>query len=168
MKIIVFALLFAAGAALAAETGTLVRATDLKKEPFSDASNVASLPEKAKVEVLARQGGWTRVKTGDGATGWVRMLALRMGDEAQAKQGGSGLAQLFNVARTGSSGNTVTTGVRGLDKEQIQNATPNPAELAKLNAYRLNRAEAERFADSAPRLSTQKIDYLSAPRAAEQ
>jgi hypothetical protein len=164
MKIIAFALLFAAGTALAAETGTLVRATDLKKEPFSDASSVASLPEKAKVEVLARQGGWTRVKTETGASGWVRMLALRMGDEVQPRQGSSGLSQLFNVARTGSSGNTVTTGVRGLDKEQIKNASPNPAELAKLDGYRMGRADAEKFAGGTPRLSEQKIEYLAAQK----
>jgi hypothetical protein len=163
MKFIAVALMFAAGAALAAETGVLVRASDLKKEPFFDAANVSSLPEQARVEVLKRQGGWTQVKTDSGATGWVRMLSLRMGDAAPARQGSSGFSQLFNVARTGSSGNTVTTGVRGLDKEQIKNAVPNPAELAKLDAFRMSRADAEKFAGGNPVLSPQKIDYVAAP-----
>jgi N-acetylglucosaminyldiphosphoundecaprenol N-acetyl-beta-D-mannosaminyltransferase len=42
---------------------------------------------------------------------------------------------MFNVARTGTSGTQVTTGVRGLDAEQIANAQPNPAELAKQEKF---------------------------------
>ena len=42
-------------------------------------------------------------KTASG-DGWVKMLALRYGAPGAAKQGDSGITQLFNVARTGSSG----------------------------------------------------------------
>ena len=60
-----------------AEPATLLRPTELKKEPASDAPTVAPLAEKAKVDVLERKGGWTRVKTESGAEGWVKMLVLR-------------------------------------------------------------------------------------------
>ena len=50
------------------------------------------------------------------------------------RSGDSGLSQLFNVARTGSSGTQVTTGVRGLEAEQIANASANAAELKKMQA----------------------------------
>ena len=53
---------------------------------------------------------------------------------------------MFNVARTGTSGTQVTTGVRGLDAEQIANAQPNPAELAKLEKFAADRDAAAGFA----------------------
>lgn len=126
-----------------AEPATVIRATELKADPATDAATVAQLPEKAQVDALERKGGWTRVKAG-GAQGWVKMLALRY--DGTAKRGDTGVAQAFNVARTGSSGTQVTTGVRGLDEEQLAKAQPNPAELAKLDRYAVDRAAANEFA----------------------
>ena len=107
----------------AAEPATVIRATDLKQEPATDAASVASLAENTAVDALERKGGWTRVKAPAGE-GWVKMLALRYGGPGAARQGDSGITQLFNVARTGSSGTQVTTGVRGLDAQQLANAQP--------------------------------------------
>jgi len=76
----------------------------------------------------------------------VRMLSLRLGGATTAKPGASGLTQAFNVARTGTSGTQTTTGVRGLDADQIANAQPNPAELAKLEKFAANREAAASFA----------------------
>lgn len=126
-----------------AEPATVIRATELKADPATDAATVAQLPEKAQVDALERKGGWTRVKAGS-AQGWVKMLALRY--DGTAKRGDTGVAQAFNVARTGSSGTQVTTGVRGLDEEQLAKAQPNPTELAKLNRYAVDRAAASEFA----------------------
>ena len=116
------------------ESASVIRATDLKAEPATDAQTVLALPENAAVETLERKGGWTRVKAGT-AEGWVRLLALRYGGPGAAKRGDSGASQLFNVARTGTSGTQVTTGVRGLDAEMIASARPNPAELARLTQF---------------------------------
>ena len=126
-----------------AEPATLIRAAELKSEPASDAPTVGQLPENASVDAVERRGGWTRIKA-SGAEGWVKMLSLRYG--AGAKAGDSGLSQVFNVARTGSSGTQVTTGVRGLDEQQLVNAQPNTRELAKLNGFAADRAAAEGFA----------------------
>jgi len=117
-----------------AEPASLLRATELKKEPATDAETVVALAENTNVETLERKGGWARVKAG-AAEGWVRLLALRYGGPGAAKRGDSGASQLFNVARTGASGTQVTTGVRGLDAEMISNARPNPAELAKMTQF---------------------------------
>jgi hypothetical protein len=117
-----------------AEPATVIRATELKKEPAADAATLAELPENAALEALERKGGWTRVKSASGE-GWVRMLALRFGAAGAAKQGDSGVAQLFNAARTGSSGTQVTTGVRGLDEAMLANAQPNKAELEKMSQF---------------------------------
>ena len=149
---------FLAHAAFAQDRGYAVRKTELKAEPYTDAATVGSLAEKAQVKITARQGGWMKVES-QAANGWVRMLAIRMAT-ADSKSGDSGVGALFNVARTGSSGTAVATGVRGLDKEQIQNAKPNPAELDKLSGFRADQAEAERFADGKPALKPQSLDYL--------
>ena len=151
--------LTAAAPALAQDSGFTVRKTELKAEPFSDAATVGSLAEKAEVRVLARQGGWMKVES-PAASGWVRMLAIRMAGTGESASGDSGIKSLFNVARTGSSGTAVATGVRGLDKEQIQNAKPNPAELEKLSSFRAAKRDAERFADGKPELKAQSVDYL--------
>lgn len=140
-----------------AEPATLIRATELKSAPASDAATVAQLPEKTAVDALERKGGWTRVKAAS-AEGWVKMLALRYGAPGEAKRGDTGLAQAFNVARTGSSGTQVTTGVRGLDEKQLANAQPNAAELAKLDKFAADTDGAARFAANG-KLAAKAVDY---------
>ena len=140
-----------------AEPATVIRVTELKQEPASDSATLAALAENTAVEVLERKSGWTRVKAQPGE-GWVRMLALRFGGTATAKPGATGVTQLFNVARTGSSGTQVTTGVRGLDAEQIANAQPNPAELAKLEKFAADRDTAAGFAAQG-KLSATPVAY---------
>lgn len=146
-----------AGGAWAAESGVLAKAGELKQEPFADAATVAELPAAAPLEVLARQGAWMKV-TADGKTGWVRLLSVRLSG-APAKAGESGLAKAANVALSGSSGTAVATGVRGLDKEQIANAAPNPVEAARLEGYAATDAKVRSFAQAGP-LAEQTVPYL--------
>jgi hypothetical protein len=141
-----------------ADPATLVRAAELKQEPASDAATVTQLGEGARVDALERKGGWTRVRAESGAEGWVKMLALRYSGPGSAKQGDSGVAQLLNVARTGTSGTQVTTGVRGLDAEQLAAARPNPAELKKLDGYAASKAAAAEFA-ALGKLQAQRVEY---------
>ena len=143
MRILVLLLLLPLIAA--AEPATVIREVEMKQAPATDAATLATLPENTALEALERKGGWTRVKTSAGE-GWVRMLSLRLGGATTAKPGASGLTQAFNVARTGTSGTQTTTGVRGLDADQIANAQPNPAELAKLEKFAANREAAASFA----------------------
>jgi hypothetical protein len=157
-------LLLLAPALCLAEPATVIRATEMKQQPATDAAAAGQLAENAKVDALERRGGWTRVKAGGGAEGWVRMLALRYAGAGEAKQGDSGVAQLLNVARSGTSGTQVTTGVRGLDADQLANARPNAAELRKMEGYAARRDGAESFAAKG-NLSAQRVDY---PREAAQ
>lgn len=154
-----FALLLLLAPALClAEPATVIRATELKQQPATDAATVAPLAENARVNALERKGGWTRVKAEGGAEGWVRMLALRYAGAGEARQGDAGIAQILNVARTGTSGAQVTTGVRGLDAEQLANAKPNAAELKKMEKYAASRNGAGGFAAKG-KLSAQQVDY---------
>lgn len=147
--------------AVAAEPAITVRATELKKEPYADAQTIATLPSQARVEILRRQGGWTQIKAQDAALGWVRMLSLRLGD-GTARKGDSGIGSLLNLARSGSSGTTVATGVRGLSEEDLKNAEPNPEELQRMEQLAATSQDARNFAGSAS-LSSRQIDYLPAP-----
>ncbi|HYL91192.1 MAG TPA: SH3 domain-containing protein [Burkholderiales bacterium] len=140
-----------------AEPATVIRPTDLKAEPASDAATVKQLAENTPVDALERKGGWTRVKAGS-AEGWVKMLVLRYSGAGDTKRGDTGLTQAINVARTGSSGTQVTTGVRGLDEAQLAKAQPNPAELAKLDRYAADRDGATRFAEQG-KLSATTVPY---------
>jgi len=152
------ALLLLAPLLCLAEPATVMRATELKQQPATDAPAAGQLAENAKVDALERRGGWTRVKAEGGAEGWVRMLALRYAGAGEAKQGDTGIAQILNVARSGTSGTQVTTGVRGLDAEQLANAKPNAGELKKMENYAASKDNAEGFAAKG-KLRAQRVDY---------
>ena len=165
MRAVLGASLFFLSCGLAwAQAGYTIREVEMKREPFDDAATVAKLAEKTPIEITRRQGAWMEVKSGQ-AAGWIRMLSVRMGAAGEARSGSSGLGALFNIGRTGSSGATVTTGVRGLDKEEIRNAKPNLAELQKMQGYAASRQDAERFAAGEPRLASQRVEYLRPPKA---
>ena len=140
-----------------AEPATLVRPTELKQEPATDAAKVADLPADAAVDAGKRAGGWIFVRAASGEEGWVKLLALRYGAGA-AKKGDTGLTQAINAARTGSSGTQVTTGVRGLDDEKITTARPNPAELKKMEAFAVPASASAEFAGKA-NLQRQNVSY---------
>jgi len=146
-----------AAPAHAEQTTYTVRSTEIKQQPFSDAATVARLNENASVTIVTRQGGWVRI-TSKAGNGWVRMLSLRSNSTA-TKRGDSGFQSLFNIGRSGSSGITVATGVRGLSEEDLKNAKPDQREFEKLQNYEVNKAKAEKFARDA-KLKSRKLDYL--------
>jgi len=151
------AVLFALVPLLAlAEPATVVRPSPLMSEPATDATKVADLPANAAVDARERRGGWMQVRTAAGQEGWLKILALRYG--GAAKSGDTGLTQAINVARTGSSGTQVTTGVRGLDDEKISTAQPNPAELKKLEGFSVPAADSAQFAQRG-KLQAQTVSY---------
>ena len=154
------ALLLASAAAQAGEEAYTLRATELKAKPFSDAQTLLTLPERSKVEVLQRRASWTEVKSGK-TTGWVKMLSLQLARGATQRRADNGLRSLFNVAQTGRSGSTVTTGVRGLSEEDLKNARPDPQELEEAKQYAASKVDAKRFAAQG-KLQAQQVDYLAA------
>jgi hypothetical protein len=135
---------------------TVVRPSPLMSEPATDATKVADLPANAAVDARERRGGWMQVRTASGQEGWVKILALRYA--GAAKGGDTGITQAINVARTGSGGTQVTTGVRGLDDEKIATAQPNAAELKKLEGFSVPTAESADFAQRG-KLQAQTVSY---------
>jgi hypothetical protein len=88
------------------------------------------------------------------------MLSLQLARGASDRRADNGLRSLFNVARSGGSGATVTTGVRGLSEEQLKSARPNPQALQELERYTADRNDAQRFAAEG-KLQAQRVDYLA-------
>lgn len=153
--------LFAA-LALAGDAGTALKADELKAEPFRDAKTVASLASGDKVDILSKDGGWLQVKTAKG-TGWVKMLSIRRGD-ARKGSAGSDVAGLSNLAsgRAGTGRVVATTGVRGLNEEELKGAKFNESEIKLAESFTTSRAEAQQFAAKA-RLTPRAVDYLPEP-----
>ena len=154
--------LFAAMPAYTAESGTLLKADQLKAEPFRDANAVATLEPGDKAEILERRGGWFRVKTAKGA-GWVHMLSVRRGEarKASAESDVSGLLGLAS-GRAGTGKVVATTGIRGLNEEQLKAAKYSESEIKLSDSLVESQADARKFAVSR-KLTPHKIAYLPAP-----
>lgn len=151
-------LLGLAPAVWAAGFANTIRTTEMKAKPFTDAQTLTVLPMRSRVEVLARKSGWTQVKSA-AFTGWVKMLSLQLETGGQGKRGDNGLNALFNVASTGRSGSTVTTGIRGLSEEQLKNAKPDPQALQSAKRFAAGSEEARRFAAEG-KLDAHSVGYM--------
>ena len=150
-------------ASIAADSGQIIVSTDLKSEPFVDAKTLANLPANSAVDVLKRQGGWMQVKPASNGQGWVKMTTVKLGGAGSAAKGDSGMTALWNTAVQGRSGNTgvtVATGVRGLSPEDMKNAQPAPDQVKKLDGYAANKSQAESTARSG-KLNKQNVDYIA-------
>ena len=158
-RILLAALLLAMSAAHAGENGTSIKADDLKDEPFRDAKTIGSLAAGDKVDILNKDGGWLQVKSAKG-NGWVRMLSIRKGEARKASAGSevSGLAGLAS-GRAGTGKVVATTGIRGLNEEELKAAKFNEKELKLTESYATSRADAQKFAAKG-KLKARQMDYL--------
>ena len=158
---LIFCALLLSGALHAAESGTALKADDLKTEPFRDARAVAKLAAGDKVDILKKDGGWYQVKSAKGK-GWVRMLSIRKGD---ARKGGSDTGGLLALSsgRAGTGKVVATTGIRGLNEEELKAAKFDEAELKRAESYATNKSAAAKFA-AAGKLAARPFDYLPAPK----
>ena len=141
----------------AAESGAVIRADELKAMPFIDAATSAKLPANQSVNILSRRGGWIEVEA-NGQTGWVRMLNVRLAAGSGPAQGQANV-RAASLLRTGSSGKTVTTGIKGLGEEDLQNASPDPAQVAKLADFAVPAAEASDNAHASG-LVEQQVEFV--------
>jgi hypothetical protein len=165
IQALVAAVLLSAAATTLAETAVTVRAVDLKATPHADAKSVAPIAADTRVDVLARQGAWVQLKSGR-TTGWAKLFDIRAEAVAgaPAKKGG-GAADALSLAM-GTRGSSVTTGVRGLDADMLEKASPNAAEYAKLVTYARSKEQASAFA-KAGRLATRDVAEIGAAKTAQ-
>ncbi|WP_246028541.1 hypothetical protein [Shewanella atlantica] len=141
------------------ENASLVRDTELKRKPFSDAPTITTLPQALDILVLSRQSSWLQIRAED-YTGWVKMFSVRFtGYAAQTSDSFAGTKELFNLITTGSSGSTVTTASRGLDENKFSDPAPNPDAFAVMQSLTTSKTEAHSFAKE-QNLREQQQDYL--------
>jgi hypothetical protein len=71
----------------------------------------------------------------------------------------SSVTSAFGFGRQRSQQATIaTTGIRGLSPEDLKNASPDEAELRRMQSFRADQASAERFAREG-KLAAQNVDY---------
>jgi hypothetical protein len=149
---------------MAAEMGSALKADKIRSEPYSDAKTVGNFARGDKVEIMGKKGAWLNVKT-DKASGWVRLLSVKRG----TSKGGSEAAGVLDVAsgRAGTGQVVATTGVRGLNEEELKNAKYSAAEVKKLEGYTQTAKQGEQFAKSGG-LKAVKFAYLSESQEGEK
>lgn len=144
-------------AAMAGETGTALKADAIRAEPFGDAKQVAKLATGDKVDILKKDGGWLQVKSAKGK-GWVRMLSIRKGDAKKASGNAAGLLALSS-GRAGTGKVVATTGIRGLNEEELKAASFNVKELQLAESYAVKKTDAQKFAKQG-KLVARPFGYL--------
>src|SRR5262245_25915145 len=162
MHTFIAALLLLPAVALAQEQAFTNRATELKDRGANDAATVASLPENTEVEVLQRAGAWTRVDAG-GKQRFVRVFHRRfpaVGEQSSSGGGFlSGLSSAIGGRQRSEKTTIATTGIRGLSPEDMKNAAPDSAALAKMQQNRSDKPGAERFAREG-KLAAVSVNYV--------
>lgn len=139
-----------------AETGTALKADTLRLEPFSDAKTLSTIAKGESVEILSKKGAWLQIKTKKN-TGWVRLFSVKRG----AASSGNQVKGVVDVAsgRAGTGKVISTTGIRGLNAEELKAAKFNEDEIKKLEGYTQASADAQAFADAGD-LKAIQFNYL--------
>jgi len=122
---------------------------------------VSTLGVGDKVNLLKKDGGWLNVTSAKGS-GWVRMLSIRKGDAKKEK----GVLDSFKGLASGRAGTgkvVATTGVRGLNEEELKAASFDAKELSLAESYLTSKADAQSFANQG-KLKPRSFDYLPLPQ----
>jgi hypothetical protein len=150
------AVLFLPLVSLAAEKGSALKADVIRAEPYADAKKAGDIKRGENLEILDKKGAWLKIKTAK-VSGWVRLLSIKRGAAASGNQ----VKGVLDVAsgRAGTGKVVATTGVRGLNEEELKNAKYNEAEVKKLESFTITSPQAQLFAKSGG-LKAIKFSYL--------
>jgi hypothetical protein len=152
-----------AAASAAAQQVTLERDSPLYAEPRVDATQVTQLRTGATGEVVGKQGAWLNLNTAAGS-GWVFSFNVRFPrEQAAAGDSGAGSAagRVFGPRRGASV--TSTIGIRGIEEEDLKQASFNAGEMKLLDGYVATKEAAERGA-RASGLAPVGVDYMDAAK----
>ena len=140
-----------------AQTVTLERDSPLYSEPRLEAPQTAQLKQGASGEVVGKQGGWLNIRTPAGA-GWLLSFNVRY-----PAQRTDGAAPGPAVGPRRSVAVASTIGIRGLEEEDLRQATFNAGQMKLLDDYVVSRPAAEEGARAAG-LAPARVDYLDAKK----
>ncbi len=145
----------------ATSPGSTVRDTELKEKPFIDAKTLRTLPANTALTILERQGGWMQVNAA-GQQGWVRMLNVRTGTGTTTAGSDAKSVTTLATGRAGTGNIVATSGIRGLNEEQLRTAQGDPAQLQKMQSYAQSKQDAIQYAAKHGLKATEHA-YLPAP-----
>lgn len=176
---LVSALAFGPLHAQTSQTLIVKRDTDLRQNPADNSTTVTRLSaQTAATGTGERQGGWTRIRLGNGTTGWVRLFEVSLTSSAPATGASAapsaaagsatpnflrGLGSMFAPGPKPVA--TSTLGIRGLDANDLASAQPNPAAVAQGERLRTSASDAQQFAQRAG-LQARTVDDLPDGRTA--
>ncbi len=149
------------GVAQAVE-GVMLRDDTVRATPSAQATTLGKVRKNARVQLLANRGGWTQVRLG-ATTGWVRLLYVRRGAPSGASLSDS-LSSARDVVRRGPDPGrvTATAGLRGLDAGDLEKASFDEVQLARLESWSVAAPQARRFAEEGG-LRTRALAYMPRP-----
>lgn len=150
-------LLILALPAAAAEQVTVERDTAIYSEPRIDSRQVTQLKQGSAAEVLGKSGAWLNLKTATG-TGWLLSFNVRFPSQPQESAGGSSIGRVF-APRRSSPMVTSTIGIRGLEKEDLRQASFSPDQVRQLDQYGASKEAAQTQARDSG-LAPARVDYL--------
>ena len=142
----------------AAQQVTLERDSPLYAEPRLEAAQVTQLKQGATGEVIGKEGAWLNLKTA-GGNGWLFSFNVRFqGQKAGSGDGGgSALGRVFGPKQNVNV--TAAIGIRGLDEQDLKQASYNDAQMKLLDGYSASKQAAEDGA-RATGLSPVSVEYL--------
>jgi hypothetical protein len=146
----------------AAQQVTLERDSPLYAEPRLEAAQVTQLKQGASGEVIGKQGAWLNLKTA-GGSGWLFSFNVRF--QSQKAEGGDGggsaLGRVFGPRQNVNV--TAAIGIRGLDEQDLKQASFSDSQMKLLDGYTASKQAAENGA-RASGLAPEKVEYLGAKR----
>ena len=162
LRLLLAAAWMASGVA-AAQPAPLERDSALYSEPRLDSAPVTQLKLGATGEVIGKQGAWLNLKTAAGS-GWLFSFNVRF-PSTQAGAGDTGAGQtagrLFGPRRNVSV--TSTIGIRGIEEEDLKQASFNAEQMKLLDGYVATKQAAEQRARGSG-LSPVSVEYLDAKK----
>lgn len=160
-RLLLVAVAVAAAGGAAAQQVTLERDSPLYSEPRLESAPVTQLKQGASGDVVGKEGGWLNLRTPAG-TGWLFSFNVRFpSQKADGSDTGSGaaLGRVFGPRRRSSV--TSSIGIRGLEEEDLKQATFDARQMKLLDDHATTRQAAEQGARAAG-LAPTKVDYLDA------
>ena len=157
-RLVMLVLGLACASIAAAQPVSIATDSALHEEPKTESRVVTQLKSGATGEMIGRQGAWVNLKTPSG-TGWVLSFNVRFGSGGggQAGSAGGGLGSLFTRSKPAT---TATIGIRGLEAEDVNNATFSQPQLNLLDKYAVSKSAAESAA-RASGLEAVRVEYFT-------
>ena len=143
-----------------ADAGVALKDDTLRREPYAEAAATGTLKRNDKLNILEKKGAWVRVKSA-GSSGWVRLLSVKRGSGGSNRNEVAGVLSVAS-GRAGTGQVVSTTGVRGLNEEELKAAKFDEPQVKQLESYTVSAGEAQKFA-AAGGLRAIKLAYLPAP-----